>query len=80
MRVCDVDEELLTRMRDSGCISISYGIESADDGILTSMAKKITLAQIEKALKLTYEIGIDIQGGLIFGDAAETTESVSTTR
>lgn len=77
LRVCDVDEELLTRMRDSGCISISYGIESADDGILTSMAKKITLAQIEKALRLTYEIGIDIQGGLIFGDAAETTESVN---
>jgi anaerobic magnesium-protoporphyrin IX monomethyl ester cyclase len=77
LRVCDVDEELLTRMRDSGCISISYGIESADDGILTSMAKKITLAQIEKALKLTYQIGIDIQGGLIFGDASETTESVN---
>lgn len=76
LRVCDVDEELLKLMRDSGCISISYGIESADDRILTSMVKKITLAQIERALELTYNTGIDIQGSLIFGDAAETKETV----
>ena len=77
LRVCDVDEEMLKIMRDSGCISISYGIESADDRILSSMVKKITLAQVEKALKLTYDVGIDIQGGLIFGDAEETKESVA---
>lgn len=76
LRVSDVDEELLNLMKKSGCISISYGIESGDDRILKSMAKKITVAQIEQALKLTYDIGIDIQGGLIFGDAAETIETV----
>ncbi len=76
LRVCDVDEELLKMMKDSGCISISYGIESADDKILTSMIKKITLEQINKALALTHEIGIDIQGSLIFGDSAETRETV----
>ena len=77
LRVCDVDHEMLTTMRDSGCISISYGIESADDRVLTSMAKQITLAQIEQALRLTHEVGIDIQGGLIFGDVAETRETVA---
>ncbi|HLP98567.1 MAG TPA: radical SAM protein [Sideroxyarcus sp.] len=77
LRVCDVDEEMLNIMRDSGCTTISYGIESADDRILTSMAKKITRAQIDRALELTYAAGIDIQGGLIFGDAAETMETVS---
>jgi hypothetical protein len=41
------------------------------------MVKKITLAQVEKALQLTYDVGIDIQGGLIFGDAEETKESVA---
>ena len=76
LRVCDVDKEMLTIMKKSGCISISYGIESADDKILTSMMKKITLKQINNALELTHEIGIDIQGGLIFGDINETSESV----
>ncbi|MBA3023936.1 MAG: radical SAM protein [Gammaproteobacteria bacterium] len=77
LRVCDVDEEMLNIMRDSGCVTISYGIESADDRILFSMAKKITRAQIDRALELTYAAGIDIQGGLIFGDAAETMETVN---
>lgn len=77
LRVCDVDKELLQLMKDSGCISISYGIESADDKILTSMIKKITLEQINAALKATYEVGIDIQGGLIFGDINETIESAN---
>lgn len=76
LRVCDVDAEMLHIMREAGCTTISYGIESADDRILTSMAKKITLAQIDKALELTYKEGIDIQGGLIFGDIAETAETV----
>ncbi|MEI7611269.1 MAG: radical SAM protein [Betaproteobacteria bacterium] len=76
LRVCDVDKELLRIMREAGCSTISYGIESADDRVLTSMAKKITLAQINTALELTYEVGIDIQGGLIFGDLAETVDTV----
>jgi radical SAM superfamily enzyme YgiQ (UPF0313 family) len=78
LRVCDVDEEMLKIMSDSGCSTISYGIESADDRVLTSMAKKITRAQIDRALRLTYAAGIDIQGGLIFGDAAETKDTVAT--
>lgn len=78
LRVCDVDEEMLQIMSESGCSTISYGIESADDRVLTSMAKKITRAQIDRALRLTYDAGIDIQGGLIFGDAAETADTVAT--
>lgn len=75
LRVRDVDAELLAIMRDSGCTSISYGIESADDTVLKSMQKKITLQEIETALRLTHEANIDIQGGLIFGDPAETLET-----
>lgn len=78
LRVCDVDEEMLQIMSESGCSTISYGIESADDRVLTSMAKKITRAQIDRALRMTYDAGIDIQGGLIFGDAVETTDTVAT--
>jgi anaerobic magnesium-protoporphyrin IX monomethyl ester cyclase len=78
LRVCDVDEEMLRLMHAAGCSTISYGIESADDRVLTSMAKKITRAQIDDALRMSYEIGIDIQGGLIFGDAAETPDTVAT--
>ena len=75
MRVTDVDEEIIAAMSDSGCVNISYGIESADDSILKSMVKKIKLSDVEKALALTVKYEIEIQGGLIFGDPNETIRS-----
>jgi anaerobic magnesium-protoporphyrin IX monomethyl ester cyclase len=79
LRVCDVDKEILQVMRNAGCICISYGLESADNVILRSMKKHITVQQIEVALKDTYDANIDIQGGFIFGDVAETKQTVANT-
>ncbi|MEN6374033.1 MAG: radical SAM protein [Smithella sp.] len=79
LRVCDVNAELLQVMKNSGCYCVSYGLESADDSVLKSMRKHITVSQIENALKLTHDADIDIQGGFIFGDIAETTETANRT-
>jgi radical SAM superfamily enzyme YgiQ (UPF0313 family) len=75
-RVSDVNEEILSQMKDSGLIFISYGIESMSDVVLKSMKKKIKKEQIEKALKITRNLNIGIQGNLIFGDIEETEETV----
>jgi len=77
LRVTDVDAPLLHTMKSAGCKCVSYGVESADDRILQSMRKKITLVDIEKALRETREADIDIQGGLIFGDTKETEETAN---
>lgn len=79
IRVDHVDRELLALLKDAGCSCISYGLESADNTVLKSMKKGTTVAQIEKALALTREAGIDIQGGFIFGDLAETMETADNT-
>ena len=79
LRVCDVDKEILRTMRNSGCICVSYGVESADNAILKSMKKHITVEQIEVALQDTYDANIDIQGGFIFGDVAESMETARRT-
>ncbi len=79
LRVTDVDDKLLNIMRKAGCTGISFGIESADNSILKSMKKKITVEQIEFALSATHKANIEIQGGLIFGDIAETNETVNNT-
>ncbi|MBU1583873.1 MAG: B12-binding domain-containing radical SAM protein [Proteobacteria bacterium] len=76
LRVDIVDEELIILLKDSGCIYISYGLESASPTILKSMRKKITIEQIENALSLTLKHGILIQGNFIFGDKAETIETI----
>ncbi len=70
-----VDREILKTMHDAGCLQISYGVENVSETILKSMRKPITRAQIENALSLTYDCGIDIQANIIVGDPAETWDS-----
>lgn len=71
--------ELLTRMYKSGCEVIFYGLESADNNVLKSMRKHITIEEIERCLKITKQAGIAVEGNFIFGDPEETVETVKTT-
>lgn len=79
MRVDDVDEETLIKLKESGLYYISYGLESASDEVLKSMKKKIKISKIEQALFLTKKHHIGIQGNFIFGDSAETKETYTET-
>ena len=76
MRVGDVTPELLSSMKDAGCIHIGYGFESADDSVLKSMNKRITQNQIQNAIEMTEKAGIGVQANFIYGDPAETEETV----
>ncbi len=75
MRCSVVDAELLTRMREAGCQMVFYGLESMSPMVLRSMNKKLTPAEIERALELTFQSGMDSFGNFIFGDPEETTET-----
>ena len=71
--------DLLSRMYESGCKIIFYGLESADNTVLKSMRKHITIDDIERCLDMTKKAGIIAEGNFIFGDVAETKESVKKT-
>jgi anaerobic magnesium-protoporphyrin IX monomethyl ester cyclase len=75
LHVSIVDEDILHLMRDAGCTYISYGIESMNDQVLSSMHKRTLRSSTQKALQMTYDADIGIQGNLIFGDPAETLET-----
>lgn len=79
LRVNIVTKELLQQLKDSGCIIISFGLESADNNVLKSMRKGITLEMIDNALKYSYEVGISAHGSFIFGDINEDKTSVERT-
>lgn len=79
VRVSNVNEEILNLLKNSGCDTISFGLESADNRILKSMRKGTTINQIEDALKLVLKSDIHIQGNFIFGDIAETWETAMNT-
>jgi len=78
-RVDTVTKEMIDILKEGGCDTMSFGLESADDRILKSMNKHTTVKQIENALNLAYEAGISVVGTFIFGDIAETEETATNT-
>jgi len=78
LRVSDAtDFEMLQEMKEAGCSSVNYGLESADNSVLKSMRKGITVEQIETALDNTWKANIHLQANFIFGDPNETSETLS---
>lgn len=78
-RVNDITPQLVEMLKDANCATMAFGIESADNSILKSMKKGITIEQTERALDIVYNAGVGIQGVLIFGDPAETIETATRT-
>lgn len=78
-RVDDITPELLAILKDGRCEVMSFGLESADNGILKSMRKGTTVEQIERTLKRVYDSGISFEGAFIFGDIEETCETAENT-
>jgi len=75
-RVNTVNPEIAQYMKDSGCISIYYGIESGSQEILDNMSKKTTLGQIHEAVRLTREQGIYTEYGFIYGEPNDTEQTM----
>jgi anaerobic magnesium-protoporphyrin IX monomethyl ester cyclase len=78
-RADDVNQELIDILKGGKCASMSFGLESAENRVLKSMRKHITIEQIENALKMVYDAGIPVAGNFIFGDVKETYETARTT-
>jgi radical SAM superfamily enzyme YgiQ (UPF0313 family) len=74
-----VNYELLSKMRNSGCELISYGVESGSQKILDNLNKKITIDQIREAFSMTKKAGIWTLAYAIIGAPGETWETVKGT-
>ena len=72
LRVEQVTADNVKLMRDSGCVCISFGVESMSPTVLESMQKSTTREDLCRALDLIYEAKITPWANLIFGDPAET--------
>ena len=78
-RVDTVTEELLTAMKNAGCTTLCFGIESGDQEILNTIKKKTTLKVIGEAIELCGNAGIDAMASYILGLPGETPETVKRT-
>jgi len=53
-----IDEELLKKMKDSGCELIHFGVEAANDVSLKSLGKGLTIKKIEHGMKMVKKLNI----------------------
>ena len=74
-----VNEELLKVMKQSGCVSIDFGVESGSDTILRNINKNQTRKDIEKAFALVHQAGIKPRAYLMVGNKGETTGTIDET-
>lgn len=79
IRVDRVDEELLRKMKESGCVFVSFGVESGNQAIIDRIGKGIKLKQVTTAVKLTNKIGISNSANFIIGHPGETYETAMET-
>ena len=78
-RVDVADRSLLKLMAQSGCRSIFFGFESGNPEILKSINKRITPAQMEKAVRRCLDVGITPWGAFIIGFPHDTQETIAET-
>jgi len=78
-RVNLVDKELLGHMKQAGCYSVSYGIESASPQIIEVLRKDTTLEQVEKAVRESREVGLQVVGYFMLGSPGETPATIRRT-
>ncbi|MFC1576936.1 B12-binding domain-containing radical SAM protein [Candidatus Omnitrophota bacterium] len=78
--VSTVDEELLRRMKKAGCVSVGFGIESGNDGILKRMGKSISVKKSKEAVAAAKRAGLKTGAFFILGHPSETLKSIRDTQ
>jgi radical SAM superfamily enzyme YgiQ (UPF0313 family) len=71
--------ERLGRMREAGCSTLSYGVESGSERVLRLMRKRLVIAEVERVLRDTHRAGIQTQLNFIVGFPGETEEDFAET-
>ncbi len=74
-RVDMVTKELLITMRDAGCVSVWFGVESGSQHVLDEMQKGISTEQTIRAVGWVRELGLTPAPNVLLGFPGETKES-----
>ncbi len=74
-----VTPEILTMIKEAGCKSIGYGIETGSERLLKLMRKAQTVEQIENAVRWTAKAGVKIKVQLMMGYPGEDAQTAQET-
>ncbi len=79
LRVDQVDDNILSALKEMGTYSIAFGVESGNQNILKSIKKGTTIKQIEKAFKLAKKHKIETWGFFMIGLPEDTNQTIRET-
>lgn len=74
-----VDRDILRLMREAGCRTVYFGIESGSQSVLDDVGKGITLDQVREAVGHASGAGLEVLGFFMIGFPGETAEDVAET-
>jgi radical SAM superfamily enzyme YgiQ (UPF0313 family) len=72
-----IDSEMLTAMKQAGCVKISYGVESGDPVIQKNLEKNLNLDTVKEVFTLTKKAGIESLAFFMLGSKGETRETIT---
>jgi anaerobic magnesium-protoporphyrin IX monomethyl ester cyclase len=75
-RADSVNRDILQTMKDAGCHTVLFGIESGNQEMLDRINKRIKLDQIKQAVSLCKDVGMRVLGSFIVGLPGETSETL----
>ncbi len=76
MRADHITKILVTKLKKAGCTAINFGVESVDPDVLSFIRKGVSLDQIEFAINLTRQAGIEANIFLMIGNPGDAPKSV----
>jgi radical SAM superfamily enzyme YgiQ (UPF0313 family) len=75
-RVDTVDADVLTWLRDAGCVLLGFGLESGSQRMLDRMDKKVTVEQMRESFLLAKQYIPNVSGTFIVGYPGEDEQSI----
>ena len=79
LRVDLINDELLKKLKNTGCIAINYGIESGSQTILDKMNKRTTVSQNLEAIKKTLNQDMQVMAYIMIGYEGEDKKTLDQT-
>ena len=79
VRIDDIDEELVYKMHQAGCVSYFAGLESGNDETLKLIGNKPNKNLVREKLQMINEIGVKVHGSFILGMPWENEKSTMET-
>jgi len=78
-RVDTLNQQVLESMKQSGCVTVGFGVESGSQKVLNRLNKNVKVEDAVKAFDLCREVGVKTWATIIVGSPTEQREDIELT-